>query len=92
MIRNLPECMQQAYFVERAILSALNADIDELHDFCISKLSGTSKAFLSVDTAISESGYQDHLVPKEYLNTINLSGDAMWKHVRKRYRQSSERC
>ena len=73
-IQNLPERMQQAYFGERAILSALNVDVDELNDVCICKLSGTPKTFLSVDTAISDSGYQDHSVPKEYLNTINLSG------------------
>jgi len=64
--------MQQAYFSERAILSALNADVDELNEVSISKLSGTPKVFLGIDTAINESGYQDHLVPKEYLNTINL--------------------
>ena len=66
--------MQQAYFGERAILSALNADVDELNEVCISKLSGTPKVFLGIDTAINESGYQDDSVPKEYLNMINLSG------------------
>ena len=73
-IQNIPEAMQQSYFGERAILSALNVDVDELNEVCISKLSGTPKVFLGIDTAINESGYQDDSVPKEYLNTINLSG------------------
>jgi len=66
--------MQQAYFSKRAILSALNADVDELNDVCISKLPGMPNTFLSVDAAINESGHRDHSVPTEYLNTINLSG------------------
>ena len=66
--------MQQAYFSERAILSALNADVDELNDVCISNLPGMPNTFLSVDAAINESGHRDHSVPTEYLNTINLSG------------------
>ncbi|TMC16316.1 MAG: hypothetical protein E6J34_20240, partial [Chloroflexi bacterium] len=71
-IENLPEFMQQDYFGERAILSPLNCDVDELNDRCISRLSGISKTFLSIDVAINETGYHDYSVPKEYLNTINL--------------------
>src|SRR5436189_5454304 len=61
-------------FGERAILSALNADVDELNEVCVSKLSGTPKVFLGIATAINDSGYQDDSVPNEYLNMINLSG------------------
>ena len=73
-VENLPEFMQQDYFGERAILSPLNSDVDDLNDLCISRLSGISKTFLSIDVAINETGSHDYSVPKEYLNTINLSG------------------
>ena len=66
--------MQQAYFSEMTILSALDTDVDELNDVCIAKLSHVPKTFLSIDTAINDSRYQDHSVSKEYLHIINLSG------------------
>jgi DNA helicase Pif1, 2B domain len=74
MIENLPEFMQRDYFSERAILAPLNSDVDELNDLCVSRINGISKTFFSVDVAINDTGYQDHSVPREYLNTIDLSG------------------
>ena len=47
--------------------------MDELNDACIGRLSGQSKTFLSADIAINESGYQDHSLPTEFLNIVNLS-------------------
>jgi DNA helicase Pif1, 2B domain len=49
-------------------------DVDALNDACLSRLSGQSKTYLSMDSAIDDSGCHDHSVPREYLNTINLSG------------------
>ena len=69
----MSEDNRRLYFSERAILSPLNVDVDELNDACIDRLSGQSKTFLSADIAINESGYQDHSLPTEFLNIVNLS-------------------
>ena len=73
-VENLSESFKQTYFSERVILTPLNIDVDELNDACVDRLSGQAKTFLSIDVAINESGYQDISMPKEYLNTINISG------------------
>lgn len=73
-VQTLSESMQRDYFSERAILSPLNSDVHELNDRCISRFPGIPKTFTGVDIAINETGYQDHSVPNEYLNTIDLSG------------------
>ena len=74
-IETLSESMRQTYFSERVILAPLNVDVDELNDACIDRLTAhQSKTFLSIDAAINESGHEDFSIPKEYLNTINISG------------------
>ena len=74
-IHNLSEADRRAYFSERAILAALNSDVDGLNDACLDRLSGDSMTYLSVDTALDEGGNPEYnLYPQEYLNTITLSG------------------
>lgn len=75
MVHTLSQNDRQTYFSERAILAALNSDVDGLNDACLSRLSGDSMTYLSVDTALDEGGNPDyHLYPQEYLNTVTLSG------------------
>ena len=52
----------KVYFDERAILSVLNTDINQLNHCCITKLSEMSNTFLSIDAIINESRYWDHSV------------------------------
>jgi ATP-dependent DNA helicase PIF1 len=74
-VHNLSESDRRIYFSERAILAALNSDVDGLNDACLNRLSGDSMTYLSVDTALDEGGSPDYgLYPQEYLNTITLSG------------------
>ena len=72
-LHNFSEEIRQNYFSERAILSPLNANVNELNDACLAQYFDQSKTFLSVDKAINESEYQDYSIPTEYLNTINFS-------------------
>ena len=73
-IQTLPQHERQIYFSERAILAPLNNHIDEINDQCVEHLTGESRIYLSVDSAIDESGNPDHNIPLEYLNCIKLSG------------------
>jgi ATP-dependent DNA helicase PIF1 len=65
---------RQQYFSERAVLAALNADVDELNNACLHRLEGESRTYLSIDTAVDEAGEADHSIPKEFLATLNPSG------------------
>ena len=62
-----------SHFSDWVILAPLNIDVNELNDACINQLSNQAKTFLSIDVAINESGNQDISIPKEYLNSINIS-------------------
>jgi ATP-dependent DNA helicase PIF1 len=71
----LPEEERQTYFSERAILAPLNVNVDDINNACIERLRGDTRTYLSVDTALDESGSNDHRsYPQEYLNTVNVSG------------------
>jgi ATP-dependent DNA helicase PIF1 len=50
-------------------------NIDDINDAYIDRLNDDSRTYLSVDTTLDESDYIDHRsYPKEYLNTVNISG------------------
>jgi hypothetical protein len=55
-VHMLPEKDRQMYFSERAILASPNTNVDEINDECIEHLTGESRTYLSVDSAIDESG------------------------------------
>jgi hypothetical protein len=74
-VHMLPEKERQAYFSERAILAPLNVHVDDINDACIDKLMGDTTTYLSVDSALDDNDNTDHgSYPKEFLNTINVSG------------------
>ena len=74
MVHTLSEVNRQLYFSERAILAALNSDVDGVNNACLERLRGESTTYLSIDTALDESGTLDYnLYSQEYLNTITLS-------------------
>ena len=73
-VQTLPDNERQIYFSERAILAPLNKNVDEVNDQCVERLTGESRTYLSVDSAIDESNNPDHTIPLEYLNCIKLSG------------------
>jgi hypothetical protein len=66
------------YFSERTVLSTLNADVDSLNKYVLSKFPGQIKEFHSADfiPTSEQSGGDDPMLnyPVEYLNEINCSG------------------
>jgi ATP-dependent DNA helicase PIF1 len=71
---NLPEDDIAMYFSERVVLAAKNTDVDSLNEIVLDRLSGESKTYHSVDEAFDEGGNRDNEVPREYLNSIMISG------------------
>jgi hypothetical protein len=68
------------YFAERAILSAKNADVDELNRLILEKFPGIARVHNSADSIIRVEGDPTELLyPTEYLNSINASGLALAK-------------
>ena len=78
IVYTLSEVNYQLYFSERAILAALNSDVDRVNNTCLERLRGESITYLSIDTALDETGTPDYnLYSQEYLNTITLSSIPM---------------
>ena len=73
-LQQLSDVDWQQYFSERAVLAALNADVDELNNKCLHRLEGESRTYVGIDTAVEKAGEPDHSIPKEFLATLNLSG------------------
>src|SRR6202035_4811694 len=74
-IQATPSEQQRHYYSQRAVLAPLNADVDTLNTAALERLAGSSKVYLSVDTALDEVGNPTYgTYPTEYLNTIALSG------------------
>ena len=74
-IQAAPLEQQRHYYSQRAVLAPLNADVDALNTAALERLAGSSKVYLSVDTALDEVGNPTYgTYPTEYLNTIALSG------------------
>jgi ATP-dependent DNA helicase PIF1 len=64
---------RQKYFSERAVLVALNVDVDKFNNTYLHRLEGESRTYLDIDTAVDEAGEPDHSIPKEFLTILNLS-------------------
>jgi PIF1-like helicase len=59
-VHTLSENDRQVYFSERAILAALNSDVDEVNNIYLNRLLRESITYLSIDTALDESRNPDY--------------------------------
>nr|GFC22493.1 ATP-dependent DNA helicase PIF1-like [Tanacetum cinerariifolium] len=67
----------EEYLKERAILTPMNADVDEINTYMFKKLVGKFVTYNSADEvckASTECLDQQQLYPTEFLNTLNFSG------------------
>jgi hypothetical protein len=63
------------YFLQRAILSTLNSDVDELNQKMLGKFPGQAKTYMSADKVAGEEQAQGlQAYPTEYLHSINPTG------------------
>jgi DNA-dependent RNA polymerase auxiliary subunit epsilon len=69
-----PNISRDANVGNRAILTPLNKDADELNDIALSKMTGVASAHLSVDSVSTSDNDEAMNYPVEFLNTLSLSG------------------
>ena len=64
------------YFLDRAILSPRNGDVEDINHTILEKLHGDKRIYLSADTILQADGTQDpHAsVPAEFLRAMPISG------------------
>jgi ATP-dependent DNA helicase PIF1 len=65
---------RECYYTERAILAPHNIHVDDINHQALRRVSGQEQVYLSIDSAIKESGEPDHNMPVEFLNTMTFSG------------------
>lgn len=64
-----------AYFLERTILTGRNDDMEEMNKEILDRIPGESRIYRSADTVVTEQGADGEFnYPTEYLNSINVSG------------------
>jgi len=61
-----------AYFAERAILTPLNNDADDINGLILEKLPGEQRTYFSADSPANAD--ESNLYPVEFLNSLKLSG------------------
>ena len=62
------------YLSERAILTPLNTDMQEINDEVLRRLPSDMREYLSLDSVECDDVVQRDLYPVEFLNTISVSG------------------
>ena len=59
---------------ERAIIVSTNRDVEQINDYCLSKLPGEEYLFMSIDTPMEDQKYSSFQIPIDLLNTLNEGG------------------
>ena len=71
---NFPDLENNPNVGDKAILTPLNKDADELNDIALSNMAGDGTIHLSIDSIYNDSSDQEVHFTTEFLNSQNLSG------------------